>query len=133
VSRRSDNGNEKHAANFLGEANVGLAMLVGARLTSVQFVLNYLILGFDGKGALTTLVWPQVIVGPKAIDHETQGYRDALCSLIEDHVSEAAIDDNRKIGMKFSSQRRLEVALSNYEGTGERAILTGPSHYLLVF
>ena len=37
-----------------------LLELRGARLTSVQFVLNYLILGFDEKGALTTLVWPKV-------------------------------------------------------------------------
>ena len=27
-----------------------ISRLVGARLTSVQFVLNYLILGFDEKG-----------------------------------------------------------------------------------
>jgi len=31
-----------------------LARIVGARLTSVDFVMDYLILGFDGKGALTT-------------------------------------------------------------------------------
>ncbi len=31
-----------------------LSRLVGARLTSVQFILNYLILGFDEKGALKT-------------------------------------------------------------------------------
>jgi hypothetical protein len=33
-----------------------LSRLAGARLTSVQFILNYLILGFDERGALTTLV-----------------------------------------------------------------------------
>jgi len=33
----------------------------GARLSSVQFVLDYLILGFDEKGALTTLVWPEIM------------------------------------------------------------------------
>jgi hypothetical protein len=35
-----------------------LLNIVGARLTSVQFILNYLILGFDERGAYTTLVWP---------------------------------------------------------------------------
>jgi hypothetical protein len=29
-----------------------LLRIIGARLSSVQFVMNYLILGFDGKGAL---------------------------------------------------------------------------------
>jgi hypothetical protein len=43
-----------------------LLHLVGARLTSVQFVLDYLIFGFEEKGALTTLVWPEVIQGASA-------------------------------------------------------------------
>src|SRR5258707_1038212 len=34
--------------------------IIGARLTSVEFVLDHLALGFDGKGALTSLVWPEV-------------------------------------------------------------------------
>jgi hypothetical protein len=32
-----------------------LQSIVGARLSSVQFVLSYLILGFEEKGALTLL------------------------------------------------------------------------------
>ena len=50
-----------------------LARLIGARLTSVQFILNYLILGFDERGALTTLVWPEISYENKKQPSE---YRD---------------------------------------------------------
>jgi len=42
------------------EKERALSRLIGARLTSVQFILNYLILGFDERRSLTTLVWPQI-------------------------------------------------------------------------
>jgi hypothetical protein len=56
-----------------------LIKLIGSRLTSVQFVLDYLILGFDGEGALTTLVWPQLVAAERRLQFGDSGYRDMLC------------------------------------------------------
>ena len=55
-------GNSMAAKNKAdwAEKEKALCKLVGARLTSVQFVMDYLIVGFDEKGALTTLIWPEV-------------------------------------------------------------------------
>jgi hypothetical protein len=105
--------------------------LIDARLTSVQFVLDYLILGFDQKGALTCLVWPEIIDGNISSRFGTEGYRDKLCSLIEKVVRRATMDVEETIWIEFESDA-LRIPLRSYEGKGERAILTGPNHYLLV-
>ena len=110
-----------------------LARLVGARLTSVQFVLDYLILGFDEKGAMTCLVWPELVDKDQAILFCAPGYRDALCSQLEATVDSATMDDNEVIHIIFASGCELLVNLRLCLREGERAILTGPEHYLFVF
>ena len=73
----------KRAARIEDGSSV-LSRVVGARLTSVQFVLDYLILGFDGKGALTTLVWPEIFIAGtgSVLKYGMESYRDRLCDLI---------------------------------------------------
>ena len=111
-----------------------LYRLVGGRLTSVQFILNYLILGFDDKGALTTLVWPEIHrEGGKVIIFGTQGYRDELCFLIEKATRNLAIDADETISIEFENGTELRIPLQSYKVPGERAVLTGPQHYLFVF
>ncbi len=115
------------------EQEEALSRLIGARLTSVQFVMNYLILGFDERGALTCLVWPEIIEGDKGTSFGTQGYRDKLCSLIEKIMNGATIDENETISFHLENGVELRIPLRSYAGRGERAILTGPKHYLFVF
>jgi hypothetical protein len=115
------------------EQETALSRLVAARLTSVQFVLNYLILGFDERGALTCLVWPVIIDGATKISFGGTGYRDKLCSLIEKVVQGIAMERDETIVIHFSNAVKMKVPLRSYEGQGERAILTGPKNYLFVF
>jgi hypothetical protein len=107
--------------------------LIGARLTSVQFVLEYLILGFDEKGALTTLVWPELIEANRLLRFGESGYRDLLCSWIGRVITGAAIDKDDTISIQLSESDSLRIPLGSYRGSGERAILTGPRHFLLVY
>ncbi|MFL6689228.1 MAG: hypothetical protein ACJ8IR_03435 [Alphaproteobacteria bacterium] len=115
------------------EKEEALARLTGARLTSVQFVLSYLILGFDEKGALTTLVWPELVKGETRVEFGTQGYRDALCALIEKTAVQVTIERDETISIDFEEATEMRIPLQSYKGAGERAILTGPRHYLCVF
>ncbi len=115
------------------EQAAALSRLVGARLTSVQFVLDHLILGFDEKGALTSLVWPIVSCGNKATAVGANGYRDDLCSLIGKHTTSANITPGETIEINFEGGLAMQIPLGAYQGYGERAILTGPEHYLFVF
>lgn len=110
-----------------------LARLVGARLTSVQFILNYLIIGFDERGSLTTLVWPEISYRGKKTMFGTQGYRDELCALIEKVAKNVTMESDETICIDFENGAELRVPLQTYQALGERAILTGPKHYLFVF
>jgi hypothetical protein len=114
------------------EAGRGLLRIVGARLTSVQFILNYLILGFDERGALTTLVWPQILKKNVRVIFGMVQYRNELCSLIECEVTTATITQNETIVIQFNDGAEMLIELNSYRGHGERAILSAPKHYLLV-
>lgn len=115
------------------ERQKALSRLAGARLTSVQFVMNYLILGFDQKGALTCLVWPEILVENTRVIFGTPGYRDTLCSLIETVVDNITMMRDETICIVFENGTEMRIPLRSYQGCGERAILTAPKHYLLVF
>ena len=110
-----------------------LRKIIGARLTSVQFVLNYLILGFDEKGALTSLVWPEIVVDHKHHKFGMNCYRDSLCELIEKVVSEVNVTFDEIIIIRFESGVELHIPLKSYTGAGERAILTAAQHELFVW
>jgi hypothetical protein len=115
------------------EQEEALSKLIGGRLNSVQFVMDYLILGFDGRGALTCLVWPEILDTGKKIAFGMEGYRDKLCSLIEKAVKSAAMEQDETISIDFGNSVELRIRLNLHEGPGERAILAGPRQYLFVF
>jgi hypothetical protein len=115
------------------ERQEALSRLVGGRLTSVQFILSYLILGFDEKGSLTTLVWPEILDGDEKIAFGTKGYRDKLCSLIEKTAKNVTMEPDETISVDFENGIEIRIPLRSYQDRGERAILTGPKHYLFVF
>jgi len=105
----------------------------GARLSSVQFVLDYLILGFDEKGALTTLVWPEITSEGATLSFGTPGYRDQLCDFITRVVENVKICDDETMMIIFKDQSQLTMALRTYKGSGERAIFTAPKHRLFAW
>jgi hypothetical protein len=111
-----------------------LSEISGARLSSVQFVLDYLILGFDEKGALTTLVWPEIIMsGRQTIKFGMPGYRDSLCDLITKLVENVEITSDETIFIGFGWDVRLAIPLRTYKRPGERAIFTTPTNRLFVW
>jgi len=105
----------------------------GARLTSVEFVLNYVILGFDGKGALTSLVWPELTWPDANLTFGMPGYRDRLCEFITKVVENVESSDDETITFTFREQDRIVIRLSTYEHPGERAIFTAPKNRLFTW
>jgi hypothetical protein len=95
--------------------------------------MDYLILGFDERGALTTLVWPEVADGKTRLTFAMPGYRDRLCSLLVETLRDATMESDETIKFIFEGGTEMRIPLRSYVGTGERAILTGPKHSLLVF
>jgi hypothetical protein len=116
------------------QGNELLQGMPGVRLTSVQFVLSYLILGFDEKGALTTLVWPEVTdAAGRTYRFGKEGYRDTLCGLIEEVVSDVSISTEEVIKISFKNGSLLRIPLREHTLPGERAIFTAPKHQLFVW
>jgi hypothetical protein len=107
--------------------------IVGARLTSVQFVLNYLIIGFDERGALTTLVWPEFHENGTQVVFGEAPYRNKLCSLIESKVTGTDFTQDETIIIRFGEGFELRIPLQSYGDTGERAIFSAYDGYLRVF
>lgn len=62
-----------------------------------------------------------------------QGYRDELCSLIEKVVRHATMQLNETICIDFDNRFQLRIPVASYMAPGERAIWTGPKHFLFVF
>jgi len=107
--------------------------IIGARLSSVDFVMNYLTLGFDGKGALTSLVWPEIRIPDGSIlKFGMQGYRDGLCELITQVISEVHFSEDETITISFGDTN-LRIPLQQRRFPGERAIFTAPKHFLHVW
>jgi hypothetical protein len=116
--------------------NKGEALLQtirGVRLTSVQFVLDYVILGFDSKGALTALVWPEIHDGVTTLKFGMTGYRDRLCELIPKVVRSVEISEDETIFITFEGGTLIRIPLRDRKVSGERAIFTAPKHHLYVW
>ncbi len=122
---------KKNARIEQGEAV--LDRIIGARLTSVDFVLDYLILGFDQKGALTSLVWPEIISSAGSVlKFGMQGYRDRLCDLIAQVVSGVDVSKDETITISLGDNH-LRIPLQQRQHQGERAIFKAPKNFLHVW
>src|SRR6185312_1195856 len=113
----------------------GITKLRFAKMTSVVFVMDYLMLGFDGQVVLTTLVWssmhsPQL---ENELTIRTPGYRHRLCSLLGKVVAKSWIDDDDTIHLLFDNADEVRIGLQASRNGGERAILTAADGYLLVY
>jgi hypothetical protein len=117
----------------LKEGEALLQTICGAQLTSVDFVLDYLILGFGPKGALTTLVWPEIQNGDSVVRFGVGGYRDCLCEFITQVVQAVEITEDETIFITFENKSRLRIRLRDRKVPGERAIFSAPRHHLFAW
>jgi hypothetical protein len=60
-------------------------------------------------------------------------HRDELCSLIEKIANDVTLEPDETISFDFENGTEMRIPLRSYKASGERAILTGPQHYLFVF
>jgi hypothetical protein len=110
-----------------------LRTIIGARLTSVQFIMDYLILGFDAKGALTTVVWPELDYNKMTWRVGMDGYRDKLCDSITHSVENVQITASETMVIDLANGLQMRIQLRSYNLPGERAIFSGPKHVLCVW
>ena len=81
--------------------------LVGEKLSSVTFVLDYLQLDFDGNG-FTMFIWPTIISeNEKAVFGEDQ-YRNKLCALIAKVVARIDYVENIFLNIIFDEVNQIQ-------------------------
>ena len=109
-----------------------VSLINGSRLSSIQFVLDYLIFGFDERGALTSLVWPTLLIENAVVMHGDEGYYDKICKLIGNSITESRVLNDLVICIDFKNKAQIQIDLSKYSLSGERAIFSGPKNLLIV-
>ncbi len=82
-----------------------------APLSSVEFVQDYLQLHFDGP-LLTLYVWPDVADADGiSIAFGEPGYRDALCSVIGETVTQPELNEGRSLTVEFENGTVFALSL----------------------
>ena len=101
-----------------------LTQIEGARFTSVAFMPDHMILGFDAKGSLKTRVRPNFVQGQNLLSFGTPGYVDALCELIPRVIPKVAITAEGIIVLSFEGNARIEIAIGRDESSHMKVTYT---------
>ncbi len=87
-----------------------LDILIGEKVSSVTFVMNYLQIDFEGN-RFTFNIWPMITVDNIDFKFGDTLYRDKLCSLIFKIVSGIELIDNEKLIIAFDESNRIYLSL----------------------
>ncbi|WP_419806037.1 hypothetical protein [Terriglobus sp.] len=88
-----------------------LSTLQGEELAAVEFVERFVQLRFSDS-LLRLYVWPDVADADGiSIAFGEPGYRDALCSLIGETATTAALDPGRSLTIEFENGTLLAMSL----------------------
>ncbi len=87
------------------------ATLEGEELSAVEFIERFVQLRFS-ESLLRLYVWPDVADADGiSIAYGEPGYRDALCSLIGETATTAALDQGRSLTIEFENGTLLAMSL----------------------
>src|SRR2546425_6399588 len=99
-----------------------LSPVVGAQLSSVEFVRDYVQLRFDGP-CLTAFTPPMMRVGKTWVKWGSPGYRDLLCDRIATTVCLASVIEEKEIRIEFDDGALLAISLRPEDYSGAEAAM----------
>lgn len=97
-----------------------LSWLIGERLTSIEFVLDYVQLRFDGP-TLTILTSAALSMEGRTIRSDEYGFKDEVCRQIGRNVSAVGFVEDHHISFQFDNGAVLQFSLAASEYTGPEA------------
>ena len=111
-----------------------LSTIIGEALTAVEFVQDYLQLRFD-QAFFTLFVWPEVADADGiAVAFGQPGYRDALCSVIGENVTDAQFEEGQSLTLEFENSTVLALSLREEDiDAPEVGSFTGASGEVIEF
>jgi hypothetical protein len=105
---------------------VTIKILEKSELSSVVFVRDYLQFVFEGEHnnvILSAFTLPIAIINAVEYKGYSDGYRDALCSLINKVVKETFAKEGELIKITFEDGDRLEISLRQEDYDGPEAAM----------
>jgi hypothetical protein len=87
-----------------------LSAIVGAELSAVVFVRDYVQLQFDGP-ILTAITLPVIVTAAGPVRAGERGYRDALCEQIGKEISSVSITENDSIKITLFDNSTIVISL----------------------
>ena len=87
-------------------------ILIGEKLSSVTFVMDYMQVDFDGN-RFTFYIYPTVTIENINYNFGSPFYRDKLCLLITKIVQNVKIVDNEKLTIEFNDSSKLNLSLDS--------------------
>lgn len=91
-----------------------LTPLVGLELASVEFIQDHLALHFGepiGGPILTFFTWPDVFREEGSYAYGEPEYRNVLCSVLTEDVTNATLEEGKAIEIEFESGIILRASL----------------------
>jgi len=95
-----------------------LEELIGKELAGVGFIRDYVEIYFDGP-ILRYYVFPVLHTSEEIINTEKINWRDSLCSLIGDVVSDIVCEEDIHVEVIFKSGKKLVVDMTENPPWGE--------------
>lgn len=109
-----------------------LSSIIGAQLSTVDFVMDYIQLNFDGdkeRATLTTYTLPVIRVGENLYKLGDPGYRDKLVERIAKRVTYTWVKEKDEIGIGFDDGSTVSVSLKPEDCSGPEAFyFSGPNN-----
>ncbi|KAA3642728.1 MAG: hypothetical protein DWQ07_19565 [Chloroflexi bacterium] len=109
-----------------------LQSLVGARLTGVVFVMDYIQLQFDAQ-VMSVLTLLEVRVEDKAYAFGEEGFRDKICERITANVMKADVYEDLKISINFDDGSNIMIPLVGDQKGNEAVDFRGEENKWWVF
>lgn len=91
--------------------------IIDEQLSSVEFVQDYLQLHFDGN-TLTFYSWPEVIIENVNYDIGDLLYRNALCQLISQKVTDVLLLEKQQLTIFFHNSMISLNLIRNHSNIG---------------
>ena len=97
----------------------GLRKLIGSKLSSIEFVMDYVQLRYDGP-TLTAYTTPTVVRDNDKYAWGGSGYRDALCDQISHELRQVEVDE--QVRLTFDDGVSVLISLRDEDYTGPESL-----------
>ncbi len=100
--------------------------LIGQRLTSVTFILDYVQLGFENYYGMSIFNPIRLMSRAGEIDYFQCGFKDLLCGLINHAVSKIEYEQEKRVAFVFDHAGVISVGLAEEDYSGPEALVLQP-------